>query len=409
MRLHFYVAKSTRPLCCFAVLLFLLCSRLSLATPLIALKAASNCAGCHQAGRSQRPVLERRCSLDCQGCHIDPSGGTARNQWGQYYSQAALNLIPFVTPQDPLQDKSYFDLHADTRVIALKNDNENAFYPMAADFVFRVRPFVRYLHLIYEPQFLGRIGDSRPFVVSSDKRRFREKFALMVDSLPLNIYTRLARGTPTYGLRRPNHTIWIRQRIGLDQFAVTDATELGATPNVPFFRYSYMLGDPWVPSYLRQKGSSFHGGMRGVTASWHINTSWWDTQSELNRIKMQALGAGAQWWGFIFYGEKNWRKVTNLDISSKILPAGSSGPQTSGVYPSSAISDYEIAYTAIPGSVLGYEYETLDDPFNLSYRNSIFADFHLLPFLQFEIWRRFETGSRHHQDILAILHAYFDF
>ena len=39
-----------------------------------------------------------------------------------------------------------------------------------------------------------------------------------------------------YGIKRVNHTLWIRQRVGLDQFATTRAAEIGLTPTVPFFR-----------------------------------------------------------------------------------------------------------------------------------------------------------------------------
>jgi hypothetical protein len=403
---------TTRPsmklLVCGNFLSFLVL-RPCLATPLLALKEAQECAACHNAGRSQRPVLERRCTLDCQGCHIDPSGGGARNQWGQYYSHAALNLLSFWKPEDPLKDESYFDLHGDMRVISVEGQDHKNVYPMAAEFTARLRPIIRYLHLVYTPQFLGRVGDKKVFSVSQDSRRFRQKYALMIDALPLNLFVRWFRGTPTYGLRRPNHTLWIRQRIGLDQYAATDAIEVGGTPNVPFLRYSYMFGDPWAKPHEKQVGSSFHGGFRGVTAAWHVNTSWWDTRSSSHRIQMAALGAGLHHWGVLLYGERNWRKISEIDEPVIPIPSDARPASRSGVQPSSVISDYEIAYTALPGTILGFHYETLEDIYAQAFRNSVVADFHLLPFLQFEIWRRFETGGREFQDTLGILHAYYDF
>src|SRR5687768_2640390 len=85
------------------------------ATPLIALKESNNCGGCHKPGRSQRPFLERRCTLNCQGCHIDPSGGGGRNQWGAYYTQAdsGVAALNFFEPADPLTDTSRADIHFD--------------------------------------------------------------------------------------------------------------------------------------------------------------------------------------------------------------------------------------------------------------------------------------------------------
>src|SRR5690606_9251731 len=117
------------------------------------------------------------------------------------------------------------------------------------------------------------------------------------------------RGQPLYGVRRPNHTLWIRERIGLDQFAMTEAIEVGGTPNVPYLRGSLMQGDPYANDEDKQKGSSFHGGFRGVTLGWHVNGSTWSTESEKTAIKMQALGAGLKPWKFVLMAERNWRDV----------------------------------------------------------------------------------------------------
>ena len=115
-----------------------------------------------------------------------------------------------------------------------------------------------------------------------------------------------------YGLKRSNHSLWIRERIGLDQFATTDAYEIGMTPNVPFFRYSQMTGDPYVENRFRQKGNSVHGGLRGVSFGWHINGSYWKTASEMSEVNMHAVGAGFNVLGLIGYGEKNIRNVKML-------------------------------------------------------------------------------------------------
>ena len=383
------------------VILLLLEVRSS-ATPLIALREADNCGACHKPGRTQRPVLERRCTLDCQGCHVDPNGGHARNAWGKYYTHAASSLVHFFTPKDPLLDQSRFDIHLDTRNmiqdIAGRGKRQ---FPMATELSLRLRPFIKYLHLSYGSVFLGDVHDSKYRVVSKDDRRYREKFAIMVDALPLNTYLRYSRGTPLYGIKRPNHSLWIRSRIGLNQYATTDALELGLTPNVPFMRVAQHFGDPNEEEAHKQKGSSYHAGLRGVSFAWHINTSGWETRSDFNKISMQAVGAGFKFLDTIFYSERNWRKVTPLLDSE-------AGEAIRFVHPSSMITEHSITFAQFQGVNLGSIWEELIDANIQSSRQSFFVDFHPFPYLQLELWHRKETGTRQLTDSLALIHLYGD-
>lgn len=381
--------------------LALILERSAEATPLLALREADNCAGCHNPGRSQKPFFERRCSLDCQGCHIDPGGGGARNQWGAYYGLDQSSFVHFMKPIDPLQDTSRFDLHYDGRFMQWsKEDGMNHSFPMGQEFTLRVRPFVRYLHLTYVAQYLGRIDDEMFRVATTGDRRFREKYSVMVDNLPLAFYARAARGTPMYGIKRPNHSLWIRQRVGLDQYATTDSYEFGLTPNVPFFRYSIMEGDPYVEEEYRQKGTSYHAGMRGVTLAWHINSSGWETESDFHAINMKAAGIGASIFKTVLYAERNWRKVEEK--------AGIPANSTLNIYPSSTITEYSIAFAQIRGLSVGLLKEFYEDDSIYSERSNLFVDIHPIPGLQLEFWSRQETGARNFKDSLALMHLYYD-
>lgn len=392
-----------KPTLSYSLITFILSSflhaPLALATPLLALREAQNCGGCHKPGRSQRPFFERRCSLDCQGCHVDPTGGGPRNQWGYYYSQDQLSLVNYLEPIDPLQDQSRFDIHVDGRIMQWDQaDGERTTFPMALEPGIRLRPFVNYLHLTYQALLLGRIEDNLFRVVNEGDRRFREKYAIMVDALPMNTYIRYYRGTPMYGIKRPNHSLWIRQRIGLDQFATTDALEIGGTPNVPFFRVSQMQGDPYVAAAFRQKGNSFHGGVRGVSFGWHLNGSLWNTASDYHSIKMKAFGAGANIFKTLIYAEKNWRRVSAKTSEIEVLY----------VHPGSTITEYTLAFAQLKGLTAGLVWEDLKEDTRHNKRRNIFVDVHPIPGIQFEIWHRSETGSRSINDVLGILHVYGD-
>ena len=371
-------------------------------TPLIALREVQNCDGCHKGGRSQKPFLWRRCTLDCQGCHVDPAGAGPRNEWGYYYSHDQMAMVDFIQPIDPLQDKSFFDVHYDARLTQYQGPGGSKTFPMSSEATFRLKPFRKMLSFSYSSLLLGNPSDALFRMVNEGDRRYRERWAVMVDALPLNTYVRYYKGQPMYGLRRPNHTLWIRERIGLGPYATTEATEAGGTPNVPYWRVSQMTGDPYVAEELRQKGTSYHGGFRGVTLGWHINASGWDTSSDSHRIKMSALGAGANIFGLIVYGEKNSRTVDVVEGGT-----ASAGMPTRP-HPSSEITEFSVAAAFIPGVMFGSILETYKDDVTESKRNNFFIDLHPIPFLQLELWMRRETGARDFSDTMAIVHLYGD-
>ena len=385
------------------ILTVLAFSEPSLGTPLIALREApDNCDGCHRGGRSQKPFLLRRGTLDCQGCHVDPSGAGPRNEWGFYYSHDQMAMINFITPIDPLQDESFFDIHVDSRIANVQSGSNNYVFPMALEATFRLKPFKDYLSASYTAQMLGRTNDSQYRVVTTGDRRYREKYALMVDALPLNTYVRSYRGTPMYGLRRPNHTLWIRERIGLGPFATTEAIEAGGTPNVPYWHYSQMTGDPYAEASERQKGTSYHAGMRGVTLGWHLNVSGWDTKSETHAVEMSAFGVGTNIFGVLLYHEQNTRTVTALDEFD-------TAANPTRLHPTNKITESTLAYSGILGLMVGAIWETYQDASKSSNRLNYFIDFHPIPFVQMELWIRRETGEREYSDSMFITHFYADF
>lgn len=54
------------------------------AEPWLSTRYAQNCAGCHAPGRKNLKAADRRCTLSCQGCHVNPNGGGLRSGYGKW-------------------------------------------------------------------------------------------------------------------------------------------------------------------------------------------------------------------------------------------------------------------------------------------------------------------------------------
>lgn len=73
--------------------LVLLLGRAAGAEPWLSNRYAQNCASCHAPGRVNLPAMSRRCTLSCQGCHVNPSGGGIRNFYGRWNQSRWLNSL----------------------------------------------------------------------------------------------------------------------------------------------------------------------------------------------------------------------------------------------------------------------------------------------------------------------------
>lgn len=68
-----------------------LCSlKVAKAEPWLSTRYAQHCGACHAPGRINLPPSKRRCSLACQGCHVNPSGGGLRSHYGKWNEDRVL-------------------------------------------------------------------------------------------------------------------------------------------------------------------------------------------------------------------------------------------------------------------------------------------------------------------------------
>ena len=274
-------------------------------TPMYTARAGRTCDNCHVTPNNwvDPKLSERKCTLSCQGCHVDPAGGGMRTVSGRFYGRSTLPMIaysprptsdwdknaPYVSRRDrattythniPLGPHNFeqsfayadsvddrwawgapaatpskygfwqgrygklradplFRVGLDIRLATLLAGTALVF-PMQADISSALHP-VRHVTLFANIGARGRVSGYSDTFDDDHSPYFREAF-LMLNEAPYQAYIKAGRFVPAFGLRLDDHTSRIRREFELDGAlpeSRVTGVEVGAAPNYPVINISY--------------------------------------------------------------------------------------------------------------------------------------------------------------------------
>ncbi|HEX7878852.1 MAG TPA: hypothetical protein VF720_05550, partial [Candidatus Eisenbacteria bacterium] len=256
-------------------------ARIADSTPLYAAREGRTCDNCHLTPNSwvNPPLAERKCTMSCQACHVDPAGGGVRNASGRFFGRATLPMI--ATSPRPTQDwdRGAFGMGRHDRATTYSDSLpqgpvdhaavgapgpyrepddlwahgrpagspsryslfQGRYGVVAADPIFRlgwdmrlatlisgsalVFPMQADLQGVLHPvehvtgvAAVGARGRSRGFSTTLDEPEspyLRTAYVLLAEA-PYQSYVKAGRFVPAYGLRLDNHTAFIRRGLHLD-------------------------------------------------------------------------------------------------------------------------------------------------------------------------------------------------
>lgn len=280
------------------------------ATPFYSASAAHACNTCHvePSGWANPPERrDRRCTLDCSGCHVTPTGGGLRTPMGRYYGEEVLPMFGR-GPGDDVDTSAYLDegypdegsyrlfsgfegwwpgelshrdldnrtgrinpepvwqIGGDARSMiytVLGEDGETSVFPMQFDVDVAVHPMSNLTAYMSVGLQGDRDLDYGADADALDYFTIREAYVMLHD-LPMGGYVRAGHMQLPYGWRLPDHTAFTR-RGAFDQYRHVFGAEIGVGANYGWANLAvWGQGADWWPGDRLSQGHGItaQGGFR---------------------------------------------------------------------------------------------------------------------------------------------------
>ncbi|MEQ8279138.1 MAG: hypothetical protein RMA76_17035 [Deltaproteobacteria bacterium] len=435
------------------------------ALPQFAALSARQCDNCHvEPFDWKNPELpERKCSLNCSTCHVNPTGGGMRNTAGVFYGREILAMFgprptddwqpnapssrpasmpgededvtaevpPHSEPPGPLSaaryagmdPTPYFRVGFDVRVMGyFPEDADNAFFPMQTDLYLAASPYNPgdptggRLTFLVNGGFLG--SRSEEFDGFVDRAFVREYWALF-DNLPYQLYGKLGQFLPAFGWRLDDHTAFIRQNQTFDNERQVTGFEVGLNPNYLYANASLFIpGPPVTRSRTGTERFSvldFDNGF-GTALTAGYRDLWWQAGGSFmfeSRDGRSDLWVGANWALNLHEARHPWSPVGVAPVvylgeyDLRHTTDDAAGSKTS------LTSFHEVDFLVVEGLFLQMRYDWMDPDISNAddhiHRYTVGIVAH--PFTSIEVIAqvRFndEVAKAFNNETLVQLHAWF--
>ncbi len=337
------------------------------ALPQFAVRSSQSCAVCHVDPKNQwrNPDLrDRKCTLNCNSCHVNPTGAGMRNEAGLYYgwtqnasesTELARRMQAWYLEDDLSSEGSSgpgtaerydgirphpkvqlgFDLRTMAHSSFSADSTDTKFFPMQTDFHLAIRPINPREITEGRLTLLATMGaeGSRFAEYDGFTDRFFVKEALaLYDDLPYQAYLKVGRFLPPFGWRMDDHTAYVRQSLSFDHERQVSGLEVGINPNFPYAHLAVYTTDPLVsifessasratPDSDFSTGAAFTAGYRDLL--WQGGGSliyetrdagsdlWLGANWSLNLFPATHPWKGWDWLPVIYMGEVAMRHRTS--------------------------------------------------------------------------------------------------
>ncbi len=187
---------------------------------------------------SAEPRFAARTAAACQLCHVNPSGGGMRNDYGR--NVYAAHVLPLALPDArtaPTLDLSWeptagvgISAGADVRFAFIAVDTDYVIDP-ATNEAFRLPTMLSFFLMQDDVYALAELGNELSLYLDYGVASGNlESFALWRPG-PADAYVKAGLFLPPYGLKLPNHRTYIREEgLGLEPNVRDAGVELGAFP-----------------------------------------------------------------------------------------------------------------------------------------------------------------------------------
>lgn len=419
-----------RKLLIFAAALFAvwLGSSAATALPIYSVVATRSCDTCHvePLGWANPDLSERRCTVDCVGCHVSSAGGGMRLADGLYYGKEVLPMFgtrpssfadpekyrpkgfpkkgkyklgegfsgwwPGKTPHTDIDDRygniephPKWRLGGDFRAALLQQSSESLsdtfVFPMQAD-LYLLNESVEDLWLYVSGGLQGyKNTDTYGAEGTEAKDYFTIRELFLKYRIPYyNSYFRMGRFIPRYGWRTSDHTAFTRADLGFDQYYQAWGGDIGINPNYFYADASfYFQGlEAWPGERMRRGvGTTANIGWRDL--GWQIGASFHYADLEGQPLEEEngddgprqttaGINWGVNYHPLGYYGE--------LDLRRIVLPGSEREPNT-GLYALHELN-YELT-TGLYGK-LKYDYGDSSLKFADTSKHRITIGFDLHPY-----------------------------